>query len=256
MKDSFSFIPASAKMARIMTSLLFAILCLLFSEIASALPQADDCTLRFTGSYRATIKLRKSGLSYQRYNNGKPVTLNEWFKLTKRLSQGLGTSGSSIPKDQIIKNAEDIQVTLKGFLLLVGFERHRKKGDGKDNEFHIEIGATREWNGPHAIVEVSTGKTSCSARKKAWSLALADALSDADKKSHKPPTILRKFWNPPEVLVTGYVFIDGAHAHKNMTPQDWAESDGGRGIRFEGLPSQVKGLFEIHPVTSLTKTGG
>lgn len=175
-----------------------AFLALVFANTGAAQGKADDCTLPFTGSYRATIKLRKSGLAYQKYNNGKPISLDQWFQLTKGLSQGLGTSRSSIPNDKVIKNAEDIQVTLKGFLLLVGFERHRKKGDGKDNEFHIEVGRTAQWKGPHVIVEVATGTVSCAARKNAWNLALADAQSDPDPKSHKPPTVLRKFWNPPK----------------------------------------------------------
>jgi hypothetical protein len=224
---------------------------ILIAQTVVTAKQPDDCTLRFTGSYRKAVKLRPANLPYQKFNNGNPITLDQWFELTQRLSQGLGTSRSSIPTTKVIKNVEDIEVTLKGFLLLVRFEKNSRPGDGKDNEFHVEIGSTPQWAGPHVIVEVATGRTSCAGRKAAWNLALADAQSDPNPKTRKTPTVLRKFWNPPEVLVTGYVFIDGFHAHKNMTPQDWAESDGGRGIHFEGLPSQVKGLFEVHPVTKL-----
>lgn len=166
----------------------------------------------------------------------------------QNLSQQFVASGSVIPKDQAIKNIEDIKVTVRCYLLAVRFEKNTKPHDGKDNEFHLEIGATPNWKGAHAVVEVSTGQVSCNARKTAWNLALRDSISD------KKPTTLRIFGNPSEVLVTGYTFIDGAHGHKGMTAKEWAESSGGRGIRFSKVPSQVKGLFEIHPITSLALT--
>src|SRR5947199_958010 len=96
--------------------------------------QPDDCTLRFTGSYRAAIKQRQAGLPYQKYNKGQPINLNQWFKLTEQLGAQLGTSGRSVPKTQIIKGVEDIQVTLKGYLEAVRFEKNMRQGDGKDNE--------------------------------------------------------------------------------------------------------------------------
>jgi hypothetical protein len=115
--------------------------------------------LSFTGSYRKTIKLRKPGLAYQEYNNGKPINLNQWFDLTKRLSQQLGTSRSSIPNKPSDKNVEGIQVTLKGYLLAVRFEKHTSQGDGKYNDFHIELGGTRNWQSPHIVVEAARRKS-------------------------------------------------------------------------------------------------
>lgn len=235
-------------------TLIFAIVAFVFAGFAFA-QQPDDCTLRFAGHYRAALKQRQAGLPYQEYNNGEPIDLNQWFRLTEKLSAQLGTSGSTVPQDQIIKNVEDIQVTLKGYLLAVRFEKNVSQGDGKDNEFHIEIGATPQWEGPHVVVEVTTGQPSCAARKKAWSLAVADALSDPATKSKKKQMTLRVFANPIPVLITGYVFVDGTHAHGAMTPMKWAHDSGGRGIQVNGLASQVNGLFEIHPVTVLTTTG-
>lgn len=222
---------------------------LFFADVVRCAP--DDCTLPFTGSYRAAIKQRQAGLPYQKDNNGQPIDLNQWFKLTEQLGTQLGIKGSSVPKDQIIKNVEDIQVILKGYLLAVRFEKNMSPGDGKDNEFHIEIGGTPQWQGPHVVVEVTTGTPSCNARKTAWNLAIADALSDPTAKSKKKPTTLRVFANPPPVLITGYVFVDGTHAHGAMTPTKWAHDSGGRGIHLKGMDSQVNGLFEIHPVISL-----
>src|ERR1700730_3711156 len=100
-----------------------AILAFLVADFTLA-TQPDDCALPFTGSYRAAIKQRQAGLPYQKYNNGQPIDLGQWFQLTERLGQQLGTSGSNVPKNQIIKNVEDIQVTLKGYLLAVRFEKN------------------------------------------------------------------------------------------------------------------------------------
>ena len=176
--------------------------------------------------------------------------------MTEQLGKQLGTSGSSVPKNQIIKNVEDIQITVRAYLLAVRFEKNAKPGDGKDNEFHIEIGETPQWKEPHAVVEVTTGQPSCAARKTAWRLATTDFAADTSKGRQKL-TNLRIFAHPPLVLVTGYVFVDGIHAHKGMTPIKWAHDSGGRGIQVKklGLASQVNGLFEIHPVTALQPVG-
>lgn len=226
------------------------VVCTLFATVLAqaAFCAPDDCTLPFTGSYRATIKRRAANLPYPKYNNGNPIDLNQWFTLTEQLETHLGTKGSSVPKTQIIKGVEDIQIAVKAYLLAVRFEKNVKKGDGKDNEFHIEIGATPNWQEAHAVVEVTTGTPSCSARKNAWKMAVADSTA-----AHaKTPTTLRVFAKPPQVLITGYVFVDGIHAHGVMTAQKWAHDSGGRGIQYNKLPSQVNGLFEIHPVISLT----
>jgi hypothetical protein len=176
--------------------------------------------------------------------------LNQWFQLTEQLGKQLGTSRSSVPQNQIIKNVEDIQVTLKAYLLAVRFEKNSASGDGKDNEFHLEVGAAPQWTCPHAVVEVTTGQPSCAARKTTWHLATADFAADTSKGRQKLTT-LRIFAHPPLVLITGYMFVDGFHAHKAMTPIKWAHDSGGRGIHVKGFDSQVNGLFEIHPVTAL-----
>ena len=138
-------------------TLICAFLAFLFADFALG-TQANDCTLPFTGSYRAAIKRRQAGQPYQKYNNGKPINLNQWFRLTEHLGAQLGTRGSSIPKNQIIKNVEDIQITVRAYLLAVRFEKNVKPGDGKDNEFHIEIGETPQWKEPHAVVEGGPSK--------------------------------------------------------------------------------------------------
>src|SRR5436190_12495421 len=76
-----------------------ALVCVVFAfflaHIAFSAP--DSCTLPFAGSYRATIKKRRAGLAYQKYNSGKHINLNDWFKLTEQLGKQLGTSGSGLP---------------------------------------------------------------------------------------------------------------------------------------------------------------
>lgn len=61
---------------------IWAVSALFFAGIASA-SQPNDCTLSFTGSYRKAVKLRSANLAYQKYNGGKPISLNKWFQLTK-----------------------------------------------------------------------------------------------------------------------------------------------------------------------------
>ena len=220
------------------------------NESGAATVRPDSCTLKFTGSYRSDVKLRKPGLNYTRYNNGKPITLNEWFHLTEKLSQDLGPTRKSISDSGITVGAEDIEVTLRAYLLAVRFERHSRPHDGLDNEFHVEVGAAPKWDEPHVIVEVATGKNFCAVRKAAWGLALGDAAMEGQK-----ITKLRIFRHPPQVLITGYLFIDGAHASAKMTPQAWAHSDGGRGISVKNqFARRVEGIWEIHPVTALVPT--
>jgi hypothetical protein len=67
----------------------------------AATVRADTCALKFTGSYRSEVQLRKSGLNYTRYNNGKPITLKDWFHLTEKLSQDLGPTRKSVPNSGV-----------------------------------------------------------------------------------------------------------------------------------------------------------
>src|SRR5437588_10398367 len=59
------------------------------ADVAFSAP--DSCSLPFAGSYRATIKKRPEGLPYPKYNHGKPINLNQWFKLTEQFGKQLGT---------------------------------------------------------------------------------------------------------------------------------------------------------------------
>jgi hypothetical protein len=50
-----------------------AVFAFFFAHVAFCAP--DSCTLPSAGSHRATIKTRRATLAYQKYNNGKPINL-------------------------------------------------------------------------------------------------------------------------------------------------------------------------------------
>jgi hypothetical protein len=49
--------------------------------------------------------------------------------------------------------------------------------------------------------------------------------------------------NGPKIRVTGYVFVDTAHGGSHF-----CTNNGGRGIKDSSGNSNVKGLWEVHPV--------
>src|SRR5215216_6324488 len=62
------------------------------------------------------------------------------------------------------------------------------------------------------------------------------------------------FNRPPQVDVTGYLFLDAAHMRARRT--DFCTDNGGRGIRAGRGASPVRGIWELHPVTGLVRVGG
>jgi len=53
------------------------------------------------------------------------------------------------------------------------FERHRKAGDGKDDDVHLEIAPSKNWNARHVVAEVRPGQAYCEALNKGWRLEIA-----------------------------------------------------------------------------------
>jgi hypothetical protein len=47
-------------------------------------------------------------------------------------------------------------------------------GDGKDNDFHIEISDSKKWQSKHVIVEAPPGPEYCDARKRIFDIVRAD----------------------------------------------------------------------------------
>jgi len=133
----------------------------------------------------------------------------------------------------VIKGIETVKVTLEGFLLGAKFERNVHTGDGKDNDFHIEISDSKKWQSKHVIVEVPPGPEYCDARKQIFDIVRADGCG-GDKCILKTPVKIR---------VTGFVFLDGAHGKTCKIK---------RGMVVGGV-SGAEGAWEIHPVLKVER---
>jgi len=133
----------------------------------------------------------------------------------------------------VIKGIETVKVTLEGFLLGAKFERNVHTGDGKDNDFHIEISDSKKWQSKHVIVEAPPGPEYCDARKQIFYIVRADGCG-GDKCILKTPVKIR---------VTGFVFLDGAHGKTCKIK---------RGMVVGGV-SGAEGAWEIHPVLKVER---
>lgn len=221
--------------------LFFPLLLLLFPFTANPQQPSNDCSLTFKGTSRKAVKNRTTadGVDYEVFQGGDPISVNEWFALTCSLDVSVP---NRIPATEPIDGIETMTVTLEGFLVGFKFERNSRPRDGKDNDLHLEIAPSRNWNTRHVIVEIPPGAEFCEARNTVWRLKEADG-SDGDSSSDR-----HIFNNPKKVRVTGYVFLDSAHVGASTT---LCHSSGGRGIRKDGQGTKVRGLWEIHPVLSI-----
>jgi len=204
------------------------------AAITQAQGFSDDCSLSFNGSYRKAVKNRTAadGANYTVHNNGAPITVAEWFGLVCGFDPKL--KGKNITTStKVINGIETTQVTLDGFLLGARFERSVHKGDGNDNDFHIEISDSKQWQSKHVIVEVPPGPEYCDARKQIFDIVRADGCG-GDKCILKTPVKIR---------VTGFVFLDGEHG-KTCSIK--------RGMVVNGV-SGATGAWEIHPVLQVER---
>ncbi len=203
----------------------------------------EDCTLTFQGTARKLVKLRAPsvGSGYQDLGNGEALAPSDLFAMTCDFDAKIP---KKVPATKPIVGLEDRLVTIDGYLMGARFERATPTSKGKDNDLHIEIADTADWNQDHLIVEVPPEKNFCDARKAIWDLVLADEKTSG-KKSKSDAWL---FETPPHVQVTGFIFLDTAHLHAGDIP---CETNGGRGLRKKGGTSKVKGLWELHPVTAV-----
>ena len=216
--------------------LCFIALLLALSVVAHAQAFSEDCNLTFQGKYRQDVKNRKTadGASYKLHNDGNPISVKQWFTLACGLDPKV--KGKAIlPGTKTLPGIETIQVTLEGFLLGAKFERHVKKGDNADNDFHLEISDSKNWKYRHVIVEVPPGVEYCAARQQIFAL-IRGAGCGGDKCIFKAPV---------KIQVTGFVFLDGAHGKTCKIK---------RGLEVKGV-SGAEGAWEIHPVLQVKKIG-
>lgn len=165
-------------------------------------------------------------------NDGKPISIDEWYKFTCSLDAKVP---EQIPADSPIQAAETNRVTLRGYLLSARFERE------EDHDIQAEIGATPEWNTGHVIVELAPGGEYCQARRALWNLVRRDGCKTDQ-------CILRK---PVEVLVTGYVLLGGAQGTKN-----YCTAPGARGMHKGAEGSKVLGAWRLQPVFAVKAVHG
>lgn len=180
---------------------------------------------------RRFMKFRgpQAGMSYTRYNNGKPIDLAEWFSFTC----GLSKSVTATPEDKPIEGAENIELTLRGYVLAVKFMR---TGDG---DINVELGSTPAWDADHMVVEMSQGKDFCKARQTLWKLAKKDGCAGDE-------CILKK---PVPVEVRGYIML-------GQVPQgttDYCNAISARGVKDDTHTARVRGIWRLQPVLALRK---
>lgn len=185
-----------------------------------------------SGKGRRAMKVRtdKDGKTYRAYNGGKAIDLTEWFKFTCGLNSFV--TGQPV-EDKPIEGAENITVTLKGYVLAVKFMR-----DG-DHDIHVEIGASPDWNGDHVVVEMSPGKDYCKARENLWKIAEKDGCTGDE-------CILKK---PVRVEVRGYMLLGGLPADTT----DYCHAISARGLKDATHPGRVRGIWRLQPVLRLKK---
>ena len=216
-----------------------AVLCLSISLVGAnkkhkkpAIPisEAENCDLTFAGSSRKDVKLRpvEDGKQYSAINNGQPISVAEWLTMACSTFDP-ETVGKAI-KDSPIKGVETQTVTIEGFLMAARFE------NGEDHDIHAEIADEPVWSSEnhHVIVEIPPGEAYCAARKQLWDL-VAGSL-----KHGKNYAVLNY---GPKIAVTGYVFLDTGHGGSHF-----CTNSGGRGIKDSSGHSDVRGLWEVHPV--------
>src|ERR1700755_1504093 len=185
------------------------------------------------GPSRKALKLRtaEQGKGYAKYNRGKAITIDEWFKFTCGLD---ALVPKEIPVDKPIEGAETVRVTLRGYLLSARFMR------GGDHDINVELGASPEWDADHVVVEMSAGPEYCDARKALWDLVRKDGCKEDQ-------CVLR---NPVEILVTGYVLV--GNPQPGVT--DYCHAATGRGMhKGDEQKGHVRGLWRLQPVLSVKK---
>lgn len=183
-----------------------------------------------SGRGRRAMKIRteSDGKLYRAYNGGKAIDLAEWFAFTCGLNSFV--SGQPL-EDKPIAGAEDIAVTIRGYVLAVKFMR-----DG-DHDLHVELGASPDWDSDHIVVEMSPGKEYCKARAALWKIAEKDGCT-ADE------CILKK---PRKVEVRGYILLGGVPAGTT----DYCHTISSRGLKDAAHEAHVRGIWRLQPVLRL-----
>jgi len=226
---------------------LFLVSALCLFTLAQTKP--ETCTIKSKAKDRKKIKNRTpaQGENYRKINNGDPITIPEFYDLVCGFADQLPDK-KKISQTKPIAEFETVTVTVRGVLLAAKFE------SGEDKDIHAQIAVGADPHSDQLIVEVPAGKKYCDPRKALWGFVRQDA-KNAGKKTKGNAW---RFIEPPEVIVSGFLFLDAHHIKKSVAKDKWCADSGGRGLQFptgvgKKQASFVKGLWEIHPVLAVTQ---
>jgi hypothetical protein len=202
-------------------------------------PQPDDgCSLTFGGddSSRKAVKLRKPGLNYTKHNGGRAVSVADFFSFVCTLDPNVPTRKKDVPLAEAMPMEKEV-VKLRAFVLAMKLD--------PDKDLHVQIAdSARPYTQQQLIVEIPPGADYCDARSAMMELFRADGGRRLSGN--------HVFSSPPEVELTGYLFLDAFHMRARRT--DFCTDNGGRGIRDKKTKvSPVRGIWEVHPVFELKK---
>jgi hypothetical protein len=201
-----------------------------------AATRGDGCDLAFAGSDRKAVKLRPANLNYTFLNGGRPVGLPDFFAAVCPLNERVPTKRGDVPQDEALSE-ERLKVKLRGFVMAMKLE--------DDNDLHVQVADRAEpFDQEQVVVEIPPGAEYCDARTVMMGLFRADGGTNVSR---------HIFNKPPQVDVTGYLFLDAAHMRARRT--DFCTDNGGRGIRAGRGASPVRGIWELHPVVKLEVVG-
>jgi len=193
------------------------------STPATAAAPDNGCGLSFAGSSRKAVKLRKPSLNYTQHNGGRAIAVSDFFSFVCTLD----------PQEPMA--AEKEQIKMRVFVLAMKLD--------PDNDLHMQVAdAASPYKQQQLIVEIPPGADYCTARSALMDLFRADGGSKLTG---------YVFHHPPQVELTGYLFLDAAHMRARRT--DFCTNNGGRGIKNGLSVSPVRGIWEVHPVISLRK---
>jgi hypothetical protein len=208
------------------------------SPVYAQKQEPDNCKWKSTAIDRRKVKNRALKLDrYPKHQNGNAITIPEFYDLVCSFN---APAKKDIVQDKPMSDLEEKTVTVRGFLVATKFER------GQDHDIHAQIAASKEWDQDQLIVEVPAGGKYCSVRKALWGLVRKDRETSGSLS--KGDTI--RFTDPPELTVTGYLFLDAHHITKKTPPVKYCIANGGRGLQKNGK-SSVRGLWELHPTIAV-----
>jgi hypothetical protein len=216
--------------------LLTSTVCTYTGSNRAASRQGDGCDLTFEGSDRKAVKLRPANLDYEFLNGGRPISMADFYATVCPMDERVPERRRDVPQAEPLPE-EMLRIKLRVFVMALKLE--------EDNDLHVQVAAHAEpFEQEQLVVEIPPGAEYCEARTRMMELFGQDGGTN----------VRRHIFNrPPQVDVTGYLFLDAAHMRARRT--DFCTDNGGRGIRPGRGASPVRGIWELHPVVKLERVG-